>query len=117
MLCYSSHNRVFYREKLKLGNIKFHQFGNSPLNLETVFILSCDLFCNTNFFQRPWAQYDSNYQIMFKVGMGQSPDPPDNMIDEGLDFLEMCFKHDQKERASAKELLYHNFVKAGEDLN
>ncbi|KAJ8934430.1 hypothetical protein NQ318_017131 [Aromia moschata] len=66
--------------------------------------------------KRPWAQYDSNYQIMFKVGMGQSPDPPDDMIDEGLDFLDMCFKHDPKERATAMELLGHNFVKVGEDL-
>lgn len=53
---------------------------------------------------------------MFKVGMGQSPDPPDDMIDEGLDFLDMCFKHDPRERASARELLGHNFIKIGEDL-
>ncbi|XP_076250455.1 mitogen-activated protein kinase kinase kinase 4 isoform X2 [Rhynchophorus ferrugineus] len=66
--------------------------------------------------KRPWAQYDSNYQIMFKVGMGQSPDPPDDMIDEGLDFLELCFKHEPKERGSAQELLDHNFVKVGNDL-
>ncbi|ENN72954.1 hypothetical protein YQE_10425, partial [Dendroctonus ponderosae] len=62
------------------------------------------------------GKYDSNYQIMFKVGMGRSPDPPENMIDEGLDFLELCFKHDPKERASAQELLAHNFVKVGDDL-
>uniref|UniRef100_V5GLR4 Mitogen-activated protein kinase kinase kinase 4 n=1 Tax=Anoplophora glabripennis TaxID=217634 RepID=V5GLR4_ANOGL len=66
--------------------------------------------------ERPWHQYDSNYQIMFKVGMGQSPDPPDDMIDEGLDFLELCFKHDPKDRATARELLTHNFVKVGDDL-
>nr|WAK98091.1 mitogen-activated protein kinase kinase kinase 4 [Colaphellus bowringi] len=66
--------------------------------------------------QRPWSQYDSNFQIMFKVGMGQSPDPPDDMNDEGLDFLDMCFKHDPKERATARELIVHNFVKIGDDL-
>ncbi|CAG9822697.1 unnamed protein product [Phaedon cochleariae] len=66
--------------------------------------------------KRPWSEYDSNFQIMFKVGMGQSPDPPDDMIDEGLDFLDMCFKHDPKERATARELLANNFVKIGEDL-
>lgn len=53
---------------------------------------------------------------MFKVGMGQSPDPPDDLIDEGLDFLDMCFKHDPKERAIARELLENNFIKIGEDL-
>ncbi|KAL3279949.1 hypothetical protein HHI36_017455 [Cryptolaemus montrouzieri] len=66
--------------------------------------------------KRPWWQYDSNYQIMFKVGMGQSPDPPDNLIDEGLDFLELCFKFDPRERATAHELLDHNFIKVGDDL-
>ncbi|XP_057666250.1 mitogen-activated protein kinase kinase kinase 4 [Diorhabda carinulata] len=59
---------------------------------------------------RPWAQFDSNVQIMFKVGMGQSPDPPDDMIDEGLEFLEMCFKHDPKERATTRELLRHDYI-------
>ncbi|XP_050312904.1 mitogen-activated protein kinase kinase kinase 4 isoform X2 [Anthonomus grandis grandis] len=66
--------------------------------------------------KRPWAQYDSNYQIMFKVGMGQSPEPPDDLIEEGLDFLRLCFKHDPRERASAHQLLDHNFVKVGNDL-
>lgn len=60
-------------------------------------------------------QYDSNYQIMFKVGMGQSPDPPDNMIEEGLEFLDLCFRHDPKDRATAQQLLDHNFVKVGDD--
>lgn len=66
--------------------------------------------------KRPWSQYDSNYQIMFKVGMGESPDPPDNLIDEGLDFLELCFKFDPKDRATAHELLAHNFVNVGDDF-
>ncbi|CAG9765356.1 unnamed protein product [Ceutorhynchus assimilis] len=66
--------------------------------------------------KRPWAQYDSNYQIMFKVGMGQSPDPPDDLIDEGLDFLDLCFKHDPKERATAEDLLTQNFVKVGDEF-
>ncbi|XP_072379939.1 mitogen-activated protein kinase kinase kinase 4 isoform X2 [Diabrotica undecimpunctata] len=60
--------------------------------------------------QRPWAQFDSNVQIMFKVGMGQSPDPPDDMTDEGLDFLDLCFKHNPRERATARQLLVHDYV-------
>ncbi|CAH0558812.1 unnamed protein product [Brassicogethes aeneus] len=66
--------------------------------------------------KRPWANFDSNYQIMFKVGTGQSPEPPMDMIDEGLDFLELCFKHDPKQRATAQELLTQNFCKIGDDL-
>uniref|UniRef100_A0A6P7FXN3 Mitogen-activated protein kinase kinase kinase 4 n=1 Tax=Diabrotica virgifera virgifera TaxID=50390 RepID=A0A6P7FXN3_DIAVI len=61
-------------------------------------------------FQRPWAQFDSNVQIMFRVGMGQSPDPPDDMTDEGLDFLDLCFKHNPRERATARQLLVHDYV-------
>lgn len=53
---------------------------------------------------------------MFKVGMGDSPDPPDNMVDEGLDFLERCFQHDPNNRASAVELLRHDFVKVAEEI-
>lgn len=48
--------------------------------------------------------------------MGQSPDPPDHMIDEGLDFLEMCFQHNPRDRATAEELLDHNFVKVDDDF-
>lgn len=61
-------------------------------------------------------QFDSNYQIMFKVGMGESPEPPDHMTEEGLDFLDLCFRHNPKDRATALELLNHNFVKVGNDL-
>lgn len=64
----------------------------------------------TIYFQRPWYQYDSNYQIMFKVGMGESPEPPENMIDEGLDFLHCCFQHNPEDRATVSELLDHSFV-------
>lgn len=42
--------------------------------------------------------------------MGESPEPPHDMIDEGLDFLENCFQHDPEDRATASELLDHSFV-------
>lgn len=80
------------------------------------FLLTKHLHNNCFVLQRPWHEYDSNYQIMFKVGMGESPDPPDDMIDEGLDFLEGCFQHDPAKRATAVELLGHNFVKVGDEL-
>lgn len=65
--------------------------------------------------KRPWAQFETNYQIMFKVGMGNSPDPPEDMIDEGLDFLELCFEFDPKQRATAQDLMNHDYVKVGVD--
>ena len=60
---------------------------------------------------RPWADLQSNYQIMFKVGMGQSPEIPEDLSEEGTNFLEMCFVHNPEERATAQDLLSHNFTK------
>ena len=60
---------------------------------------------------RPWANIHSNYQIMYKVGMGQSPEVPEKLSEEGKDFLSMCFIHDPDERATAQDLLSHNFTK------
>lgn len=60
---------------------------------------------------RPWADLASNYQIMFKVGMGQSPKVPDHLSEEGKNFLECCFVHNPEDRALADDLLSHNFTK------
>jgi serine/threonine protein kinase len=61
--------------------------------------------------QRPWAEFDSNYQIMFKVGMGETPAVPDSLSEEGRQFLQLCLQHDPRQRAPASELLHHTFVK------
>lgn len=53
---------------------------------------------------------------MFKVGMGERPEAPEYLIDEGHDFLDQCLQHNPKERATAVELLHHNFVKVGSDI-
>ncbi|XP_043290095.1 mitogen-activated protein kinase kinase kinase 4 isoform X2 [Venturia canescens] len=67
--------------------------------------------------RRPWAEFDSNYQIMFKVGMGESPAPPKNFSQEGLDFIEKCLQHDPRRRPTANSLLPHPFAKIYEDVN
>lgn len=51
----------------------------------------------------------------FQVGMGQTPDIPSNLSEEGKDFLSLCFVHDPKERAAAEDLLNHHFTKVYED--
>lgn len=61
--------------------------------------------------KRPWFQFDSNFQIMFKVGMGESPEIPDTLSEEGQDFLQHCLDHDPRGRWLAAELLQHNFCK------
>lgn len=52
---------------------------------------------------------------MFKVGMGESPDIPDSLSDEGQEFLDHCLQHDPKDRWLAAELLQHHFCKVGLD--
>lgn len=63
--------------------------------------------------QRPWSQFESNFQIMFKVGMGEIPEiPVDKLSEEGVEFVECCLIHDPKDRWTASELLQHsNFCK------
>ncbi|XP_059490886.1 mitogen-activated protein kinase kinase kinase 4 isoform X2 [Neocloeon triangulifer] len=61
--------------------------------------------------KRPWPEYESNYQIMFKVGMGDTPKVPDSLSIEGHSFVDLCLQHDPHKRASADELLEHTFVK------
>ncbi|XP_053945911.1 mitogen-activated protein kinase kinase kinase 4 isoform X2 [Anastrepha ludens] len=63
--------------------------------------------------QRPWAQFDSNFQIMFKVGMGEKPEAPESLSQEGHDFIDKCLQHDPKDRLNAVELLEQNFCKYG----
>lgn len=48
---------------------------------------------------------------MFKVGMGESPEIPDTLSEEGQDFLSHCLEHDPKQRWLAAQLLQHHFCK------
>ncbi|XP_034488775.1 mitogen-activated protein kinase kinase kinase 4 isoform X1 [Drosophila innubila] len=65
--------------------------------------------------KRPWAQFDSNFQIMFKVGMGEKPQAPESLSQEGHEFIDNCLQHDPKMRMAAIELLEQNFCKSGRD--
>ena len=40
--------------------------------------------------------------------MGQSPEVPDHLSEEGKDFLGTCFVQNPQERATAQDLLSHN---------
>lgn len=48
---------------------------------------------------------------MFKVGTGESPEIPDNLSEEGKEFLKYCLEHDPEKRKRAAELLQHHFCK------
>lgn len=61
--------------------------------------------------QRPWHEYEHNFQIMYRVGMGHKPPIPERLSPEGKDFLSHCLESDPKMRWTASQLLDHAFVK------
>ncbi|CAK1543740.1 unnamed protein product [Leptosia nina] len=65
--------------------------------------------------KRPFSEYDSNYQIMFVVGMGGRPHIPDTLSKEGQDFCMSCLTHDPEQRPGAEELGLHHFLMVKSD--
>ncbi|KAJ6664550.1 hypothetical protein lerEdw1_006123 [Lerista edwardsae] len=65
--------------------------------------------------KRPWHEYEHNFQIMYRVGMGHKPPIPDRISPEGKDFLSHCLESDPKMRWTASQLLDHPFVKVCTD--
>ncbi|XP_060581220.1 mitogen-activated protein kinase kinase kinase 4-like isoform X3 [Ruditapes philippinarum] len=61
--------------------------------------------------KRPWHELESNYQIMFKLGMGETPPAPENLGDEGKDFLVHCLEQEPDKRWTASQLRDHPFAK------
>ncbi|XP_062375267.1 mitogen-activated protein kinase kinase kinase 4 isoform X3 [Sardina pilchardus] len=65
--------------------------------------------------KRPWHEYEHNFQIMYKVGMGHKPPIPEKLSTEGKDFLAHCLESEPKRRWTASALLDHPFVKVCTD--
>ncbi|XP_077351665.1 mitogen-activated protein kinase kinase kinase 4 isoform X2 [Festucalex cinctus] len=65
--------------------------------------------------KRPWHEYEHNFQIMYKVGMGHKPPIPEKLSREGKDFLGHCLESEPKRRWTASMLLDHPFVKVCTD--
>lgn len=65
--------------------------------------------------KRPWHEFEHNFQIMYKVGMGHKPPIPERLSPEGKDFLSHCLESDPKIRWTASQLLDHAFVKVCTD--
>ncbi|KAF1826199.1 MAP kinase [Dissoconium aciculare CBS 342.82] len=61
---------------------------------------------------RPWASLDNEWAIMYNIANGDSPTLPtkEQLSDSGLDFLRRCFERDPARRASAVELLQHDWI-------
>jgi len=65
--------------------------------------------------RRPWHDMDNSYQIMFRVGMGETPEIPENICEEGYSFISHCLVHDPRLRPSTGQLLAHPFSKVDDD--
>ncbi|KAG8123660.1 hypothetical protein E2320_019265 [Naja naja] len=64
---------------------------------------------------RPWHEFEHNFQIMYRVGMGHKPPIPERISPEGKGFLSHCLESDPKMRWTASQLLDHSFVKVCTD--
>lgn len=62
--------------------------------------------------RRPWANLDNEWAIMYNIAQGNPPQlpTPDQLSPEGIDFLKRCFLRDSRKRASAVELLQHEWI-------
>lgn len=62
--------------------------------------------------RRPWATLDNEWAIMYNIAQGNPPQLPskDQLSDEGIEFLKRCFEKDPRRRASAAELLQHEWI-------
>jgi len=64
--------------------------------------------------RRPWASLDNEWAIMYNIAQGNPPQLPtkDQLSESGIDFLKRCFERDPSKRASAAELLQHEWIMA-----
>ncbi|KAB8339046.1 hypothetical protein FH972_021982 [Carpinus fangiana] len=64
--------------------------------------------------RRPWASLDNEWAIMYNIAQGNPPQlpTPDQLSESGIDFLKKCFEKDPSRRASAVELLQHEWIMA-----
>jgi mitogen-activated protein kinase kinase kinase len=64
--------------------------------------------------RRPWGYLDNEWAIMYNIAQGNPPNlpTPDQLSLSGIDFLSRCFIRDPRKRASAAELLQHEWIMA-----
>ena len=88
--------------------------GNSPnarLGAVDIWSMGC-VISEMATGSRPWANMDNDFAIMYNIAQGNSPTMPgkEQMSEQGLDFLRKCFERDPAKRASAAELLQHEWI-------
>lgn len=63
--------------------------------------------------RKPWVNLDNEWAIMWNIAGGQKPQlpAPEQLSPAGIDFLNRCFERDPSKRATAAELLQHEWVR------
>ncbi|KAK6544431.1 Suppressor of Sensor Kinase (SLN1) [Orbilia ellipsospora] len=62
--------------------------------------------------RRPWANLDNEWAVMWNIAAGNPPQFPasDQLSDQGMDFLKLCFERDPRKRPTAAELLQNPWI-------
>lgn len=62
--------------------------------------------------RRPWASLDNEWAIMYNIAQGNPPQLPskEQLSEIGIDFLKRTFERDPSKRATAAELLQHEWI-------
>ncbi|KAM0807272.1 putative MAP kinase kinase kinase [Seiridium cardinale] len=62
--------------------------------------------------RRPWSNLDNEWAIMYNIAQGNPPQlpGPDQLSPQGIDFLQKCFIRNPRHRATAVELLQHEWI-------
>ncbi|KAF3939469.1 hypothetical protein ABW19_dt0204946 [Dactylella cylindrospora] len=62
--------------------------------------------------RRPWASLDNEWAVMWNIAAGNPPQfpSPDQLSEQGMDFLKRCFERDPRKRPTAAELLQHPWI-------
>jgi mitogen-activated protein kinase kinase kinase len=63
--------------------------------------------------RKPWSNLDNEWAIMFHIGISTQHPPlpePDQLSEDGIDFIERCLTLDPLERPTASELWHHTWL-------
>ena len=59
----------------------------------------------------PFSNFTTHVAVLFHIAVSKEPPPfPPNLSEVGAEFLSMCFRHEPRERPSARSLLRHPFI-------
>ena len=90
------------------GNNEGHQSRQGAVDIWSLGCVILEMVTG----RRPWAHLDNEWAIMYNIAQGNAPQLPgkDQLSLEGIEFLRICFLRDPNKRATATELLQHDWI-------